>query len=385
MNRSDKVGIGSFSGLGKVLLVSVVAVIISGCIFSGDDDADQDESAASKSSTLSTIIAATKAAGGEFNQNAPGSAGSGGASSRPARLHAPPVAAVAVVDQDLARKLLWVHLSRCITFNAVDIEAVQVNDEMYVRASEQSQHDTGLWKVLSTGTEIEPYDDLAKAWSILKASMFYHIRSPKILATQLMDVAVLAKQKGVLALSQQEDELNKDPYIAFAMRYITDGFKTEDVLQILTHDMDSLIDRHKTGASIIRRASEVAPAMGLIGTLVGLVQMLSQLNDPSSIGPAMAVALLTTFYGAILGTVILAPMAAKLAARFIFQSSHHRAPISCGFLPTTIGFKNSINPGALCFGRLKKALPSIPSSVSTVTTLSSFLPPARMCFNPTCH
>ena len=55
MNRSDKVGIGSFSGLGKVLLVSVVAVIISGCIFSGDDDADQDESAASKSSTLSTM------------------------------------------------------------------------------------------------------------------------------------------------------------------------------------------------------------------------------------------------------------------------------------------------------------------------------------------
>lgn len=155
-------------------------------------------------------------------------------------------------------------------------------------------------------------EDLAKAWAILSASVFYQIRSPKILATQLMDVAVLAKQKGVLALSQQESELNKDPYIAFAMRYITDGFKTEDVLQILTHDVDSLIERHRTGASIIRRASEVAPAMGLIGTLVGLVQMLSQLNDPSSIGPAMAVALLTTFYGAILGTVILAPMAAKL-------------------------------------------------------------------------
>ena len=155
-------------------------------------------------------------------------------------------------------------------------------------------------------------EDLAKAWSILSASVFYHIRSPKSVALQLMDIAVLAKQKGILAISQQEDELKKDNYIAFAMRYITDGYKTEDVLQILTHDMDSLIERHKTGASIIRRASEVAPAMGLIGTLVGLVQMLSQLNDPSSIGPAMAIALLTTFYGAILGTVILAPMAAKL-------------------------------------------------------------------------
>ncbi len=154
--------------------------------------------------------------------------------------------------------------------------------------------------------------DLAKAWSIFKASMFYHIRDPQSVAKQLLDIAVLAKQKGVLAISQQEIELQKDAYIAYAMRYITDGYKTEDILQILTHDMDALIERHKTGASIIRRASEVAPAMGLIGTLVGLVQMLSQLNDPASIGPAMAVALLTTFYGAMLGTVILAPMAAKL-------------------------------------------------------------------------
>ena len=155
-------------------------------------------------------------------------------------------------------------------------------------------------------------EDLSKAWNILAASMFYHIRNPKSVALQLMDIAVLAKQKGVLAIAQQEEELKKDNYIAHAMRYITDGYKTEDVLQILTHDMDALIERHKTGASIIRRASEVAPAMGLIGTLVGLVQMLSQLNDPSTIGPAMAVALLTTFYGAILGTVLLAPMAAKL-------------------------------------------------------------------------
>lgn len=155
-------------------------------------------------------------------------------------------------------------------------------------------------------------EDLAKAWTILKASVVYHIRDPKDTARNLLDIAVLARQKGILAISQQEDELSKDPYIAYAMGYVTDGFQTSEILQILTHDLDGLIDRHKTGASIIRRASEIAPAMGLIGTLVGLVQMLSQLNDPSSIGPAMAVALLTTFYGAILGTVILAPMAAKL-------------------------------------------------------------------------
>lgn len=155
-------------------------------------------------------------------------------------------------------------------------------------------------------------DDLAKAWSIIKSSVFYRVRDPHVVALSLMDLAVLTKQKGALALAQQETELEKDPYIALAMRYIADGYKTEDVAQILTHDMEALIDRHKKGASIVRRAAEVAPAMGLIGTLVGLVQMLSQLNDPSSIGPAMAVALLTTFYGALLGTIFLAPLAAKL-------------------------------------------------------------------------
>jgi chemotaxis protein MotA len=155
-------------------------------------------------------------------------------------------------------------------------------------------------------------DELGKAWSIIKSSMFYRVRDPAVVARQLMDLAVLAKQKGALALAQQEAELQKDPYIALSMRYIADGYQTADVMQILNHDLESLIDRHKKGASIVRRASEVAPAMGLIGTLVGLVQMLSQLNDPSSIGPAMAVALLTTFYGALLGTVFLAPLAAKL-------------------------------------------------------------------------
>jgi chemotaxis protein MotA len=155
-------------------------------------------------------------------------------------------------------------------------------------------------------------EDLAKAWVIIKSSVFYRVRNPSTVGLQLMDLAVLSKQKGSLALAQQEKELSKDPYIALAMQYIADGYKTEDVVQILNHDMEALIDRHKKGASIVRRAAEVAPAMGLIGTLVGLVQMLSQLNDPSSIGPAMAVALLTTFYGALLGTVFLTPLAAKL-------------------------------------------------------------------------
>ena len=162
MNRSGKVRIGSFDGLGRVLLASMLAALICGCLFSGDDDADQDEAQAPKSSTLAPIIAGTKEAGGEFDPKA-GSAGSGSPSGSTASGHG--AAATVTVDGDLARKMLWVHLSRCITFSETDIEAVQVKDEMYVRASEQSEHDSGLWKVGSTGEKIEPYDDMAKAWS----------------------------------------------------------------------------------------------------------------------------------------------------------------------------------------------------------------------------
>ena len=129
MNRSDKVNIGPFNGLGRVLLASVVAAVICGCLFSGDDDEDQAEDQAAGSSTLATIIAGTKEAGGEFDPNA-GSAGPGSASGNIEPGHG--AQATVAIDRDVARKMLWVHLSRCITFSETDIEAVQVKDEMYV-------------------------------------------------------------------------------------------------------------------------------------------------------------------------------------------------------------------------------------------------------------
>jgi chemotaxis protein MotA len=93
---------------------------------------------------------------------------------------------------------------------------------------------------------------------------------------------------------------------------VTDGYKPEEVEAMLAQELDALVERHRRSANILRRAAEISPAMGLIGTLIGLVQMLANLSDPESIGPAMAVALLTTFYGAIMGTAVLSPMAAKL-------------------------------------------------------------------------
>lgn len=155
-------------------------------------------------------------------------------------------------------------------------------------------------------------DEVFRTGRIIAKSLFRKIYDPSVMARQLMDIAMLARKKGLLALSSIEPELSKDKPLAEAVQIVTDGYSGEDIERVLAQDIDALAERHRRAASILRRGSEIAPAMGLIGTLVGLVQMLADLQNPESIGPAMAVALLTTFYGAILGTIVLAPLAAKL-------------------------------------------------------------------------
>ncbi len=156
------------------------------------------------------------------------------------------------------------------------------------------------------------WEELQNASSVIGNSLFKKRKSSSIFARQLIDLAVLAKKRGILALASIESELKKDPHLFKSAQIVTDGYEVEDIERILAQDLDALTERHRRSASILRRAAEIAPAMGLIGTLIGLVQMLANLQDPETIGPAMAVALLTTFYGAILGTAVLSPMAAKL-------------------------------------------------------------------------
>jgi len=155
-------------------------------------------------------------------------------------------------------------------------------------------------------------EELARTGHVIGHSFLRRVRSPSRLAETLIDLAVVAKKKGLLALVNYETELRKEPFLARAVQMVVDGYEADDVDHLLSQEIEALVDRHKRAASITRRAAETAPAMGLIGTLVGLVQMLADLENPETIGPAMAVALLTTFYGAILGTVVMAPIAVKL-------------------------------------------------------------------------
>jgi len=107
-------------------------------------------------------------------------------------------------------------------------------------------------------------------------------------------------------------QIRGEPFLGQALQLVVDGTPGDEIERILRRDIGAMAQRHLKSASILRKAAEVAPAMGLIGTLVGLVQMLGSLNDPGAIGPGMAVALLTTFYGAVLANMVFSPLASKL-------------------------------------------------------------------------
>ncbi len=154
--------------------------------------------------------------------------------------------------------------------------------------------------------------ELSKAYHVINNSLFHRHTDAATMARELLDLACLVRAKGPLSLADARHELRKNPALNHAVQFLVDDYPPREIQTILHQDISQLLDRHKIGIGILRRAADVAPAMGLIGTLVGLVQMLTRLSDPSSIGPAMAIALLTTFYGAVLGTVVLSPMAAKL-------------------------------------------------------------------------
>jgi chemotaxis protein MotA len=130
-------------------------------------------------------------------------------------------------------------------------------------------------------------------------------------ATRLMKLAQKARKDSLMGL--QADAANEaHPFLKQGLSLAVDSTPAELIECVLTADTATLLERYATGVSILRRAAELGPAMGLIGTLIGLVQMLSHLADPDTIGPAMAIALLTTFYGAVLSYMVFTPLANKL-------------------------------------------------------------------------
>jgi len=156
--------------------------------------------------------------------------------------------------------------------------------------------------------------DLLNLIPVTKNAFFTSAKPIQSIAQSLIEMSIRARKEGLLALESVIGEA-KDPFVAKGIQLVVDGHEVENVDRILSAEIEALDDRHKQGATLFTTLATYAPALGMIGTLIGLVQMLQSMDDPSSIGPAMAVALITTFYGAILANIVFSPLAGKLTIR----------------------------------------------------------------------
>ena len=147
---------------------------------------------------------------------------------------------------------------------------------------------------------------------LLLRTVFPPSRNVQRACERALNLAEIARRNGILALDHVLPQLAGEPFLQRAIAMAVDGGAPERVENVLTTEIEATSERLTRAANVLRRAAEVAPAMGLIGTLIGLVQMLANLKDPNAIGPAMAVALLTTFYGAVMAYMVFAPVAAKV-------------------------------------------------------------------------
>lgn len=160
----------------------------------------------------------------------------------------------------------------------------------------------------ATLTRISLSDFLGSFKLVLSTFLHKSVSLTKLIeeAVELSDVA---RKEGVLALEGREIG---DPFLEKGINFCIDGHPTEVVQKMLSKDINLSIERHEIGREMFKAIGDAAPAMGMIGTLIGLVQMLSNMSDPKAIGPAMAVALLTTLYGAVIANAIALPLADKL-------------------------------------------------------------------------
>ncbi len=150
------------------------------------------------------------------------------------------------------------------------------------------------------------------AFTVAGKAFIYKPQKPTELIEQSVELANIARKEGLLGLEQVEVE-NK--FLKKGIELLVDGHDSEFVRKMLSKDINLTIERNEDGINIFKAIGDVAPAMGMIGTLIGLVQMMSNMDDPKALGPAMAVALLTTFYGAVIANALALPIADKLAHR----------------------------------------------------------------------
>ena len=181
--------------------------------------------------------------------------------------------------------------------------------------------------------------DFLGSFGIAMKAFFYKTDDPRQLIDDAVQLADVARKNGLLALEGQE--ITND-FLKQGIGLCVDGHDPALVQKMLNKDIDLTIQRHEVGQRMFKNMATMAPAMGMIGTLIGLVQMLANMSDPASIGPAMAVALLTTLYGAIIANVFAQPLSDKLARASALERTNKSL-----ILETISGIQEGMNPRVL--------------------------------------
>lgn len=159
-----------------------------------------------------------------------------------------------------------------------------------------------------------PLSDVLAIVGPLRNAFFNRDIDPTGLINKLISFATIARREGILALEGQVEGANDD-FLEKSLQLAIDGTAPELIKDILTTEVAFMEDRHSRGQSLLSDMGAAAPAFGMIGTLIGLVQMLAGMDDPSAIGAGMATALLTTLYGSVLSNVVFLPLAGVLKVR----------------------------------------------------------------------
>jgi chemotaxis protein MotA len=157
-----------------------------------------------------------------------------------------------------------------------------------------------------------PLADVLGSMAIAMKTFFVKVTAPGPMIERITELAQVARKEGLLGLDGKDFG---DEFLAKGMGMMIDGVPPEQVQMVLSRELQYSTERHKRGQNIFKGMGSAAPAFGMVGTLIGLVQMLAAMSDPSSIGPAMAVALLTTLYGAVIANLVALPLADKLDLR----------------------------------------------------------------------
>ncbi|MCG6154514.1 motility protein A [Rubinisphaera margarita] len=156
-----------------------------------------------------------------------------------------------------------------------------------------------------------PFGALFLTPGVVKKVMSPKMQDLRPVIRQLVEFSEIARRDGILALEGKTEEI-EDPFILLGIQMAVDGTDAELMEAVLRTEMEAVAARHKTGKSLMETMGRYAPAFGMIGTLMGLIIMLGNMDDPAAIGPGMAVALITTLYGAMVSNIVCLPFADKL-------------------------------------------------------------------------